>query len=161
MTALGVSLLVTGAVLIVIEAHVASLGALGAPGVLALAAGAILAVSGLGGGIVAGVVAAVLLAVVSAGVLTVSVRKGMATRRRRISAGAEGLIGHLGVVRSWNAANGKVLVDGALWSARRSHGPLDDDDAPPELHTGDPVVVERLSGLTLAVRRAEDWELVS
>ena len=28
-----------------------------------------------------------------------------------------------------------------------------------ELHEGDPIVVERLDGLTLAVRRAEDWEL--
>src|ERR671911_422633 len=28
----------------------------------------------------------------------------------------------------------------------------------PQLATGDPVVVERVSGLTLAVRRAEEWE---
>jgi membrane protein implicated in regulation of membrane protease activity len=35
-----------------------------------------------------------------------------------------------------------------------------DEPEEPELHAGDPVVVERLSGLTLSVRRAEDWELV-
>jgi hypothetical protein len=28
------------------------------------------------------------------------------------------------------------------------------------LHNGDAVVVERVSGLTLGVRPAEDWELV-
>jgi membrane protein implicated in regulation of membrane protease activity len=46
-----------------------------------------------------------------------------------------------------------VLVDGALWRARRSWA--DDDE---ELGLGDPVVVERVSGLTLAVRKAEEWE---
>jgi membrane-bound serine protease (ClpP class) len=161
MTALGVALLVTGAILIVVEAHVPTLGALGAPGVVALAAGSILAVAGLGGGIIAGVVAAVALTAISVGVLTVTVRKGMATRRRRITAGPEGLIGHIGVVRSWHEPSGRVLVDGALWTARRTHGVFEDDsEATAELHEGDPVVVERLSGLTLGVRPAEDWELV-
>jgi membrane-bound ClpP family serine protease len=161
MTALGVSLLVVGVVLVLVEAHVPTLGALGAPGVVALAGGSVLAVAGLGGGILAGIVAAVALTAMSVGVLTVSVRKGMATRRRRVSAGAEGLIGHMGVVRSWHEPSGKVLVDGALWSARRSHGVSEDDsETKAELHEGDPVVVERLSGLTLGVRPAEDWELV-
>ncbi len=59
-------------------------------------------------------------------------------------------------MRSWAESTGSVLVDGALWRARRS---LTDDEDEGELHAGDPVVVERLSGLTVAVRRAEDWEL--
>jgi membrane-bound serine protease (ClpP class) len=59
----------------------------------------------------------------------------------------------VGVVRSWTAGGGQVLVDGALWRAR--HSWADDGE---ELGEGDPVVVERVSGLTLAVRRAEDWE---
>ena len=71
-------------------------------------------------------------------------------------AGPEGLIGHLGVVRSWSRADGSVLVDGALWRARRS---ILDDEEQAELHAGDQVVVERLSGLTVGVRRAEEWEL--
>jgi membrane-bound serine protease (ClpP class) len=158
MTALGVSLLVIGAIVVVLEAHIQSLGVLGGPGVVALAAGAILAVSGLGGGIALGVVAAVLLVAISAGVLLVSVRKGLAARRRRIRTGREGLIGHLGVVQNWTGPDGKVLVDGALWRARRS---ACDDEAPPELHAGDRVVVERLNGLTLSVRPAEEWELIA
>jgi membrane protein implicated in regulation of membrane protease activity len=28
-----------------------------------------------------------------------------------------------------------------------------------ELHVGDPVVVERVQGLVLTVRRAEEWEI--
>jgi membrane-bound ClpP family serine protease len=155
MTALGVSLLVIGAIVIVVEAHVPTLGMLGGPGVLALGAGAILAVSGMGGGIALGILAALLLVLVGGGVLALSLRKGMAVRRRRVRAGPEGLVGHLGVVHSWTEPSGKVLVDGALWQARQTWC----DEEPRDLHQGDPVVVEQLSGLTLRVRPAEEWEL--
>ena len=30
----------------------------------------------------------------------------------------------------------------------------------PQLHAGDPIVVEHLNGLTLSVRPAEEWELL-
>jgi membrane-bound ClpP family serine protease len=156
MTALGVSLLIVGAIVIVAEAHVPSLGLLGGPGVVAVGVGAVLAVSGLGGGLILALITALLLVTSGLGVLAVSVHKGMAVRRRRVRSGPEGLIGHLGVVRNWAESTGSVLVDGALWRARCS---LTDDEDVGELHAGDPVVVERLSGLTVAVRRAEDWEL--
>jgi membrane-bound serine protease (ClpP class) len=156
MTALGVSLLVIGAVVVLIEAHVPALGMLGGPGVIALAIGAVLAVSGLGGGLVLGIVAAVVLVAAGASLLALSMQKGAAVRRRRVRTGSEALIGHIGVVRSWGERTGSVLLDGSLWRAR--HTPWDDDDVA-ELHEGDSVVVERLTGLTLAVRRAEDWEL--
>jgi membrane-bound serine protease (ClpP class) len=48
---------------------------------------------------------------------------------------------------------GQVFVDGALWRARPS---WDDADG---LREGDQIVVERVQGLTLSVRRAEEWEL--
>jgi membrane-bound serine protease (ClpP class) len=68
------------------------------------------------------------------------------------------LIGHLGTVHSWaGPAEGKVLVDGALWRARRSSPDGEDE----ELHAGDEIVVERVGGLTLCVRRAEEWELMT
>ena len=47
------------------------------------------------------------------------VRKGLATRRIRARGGAEGLIGRLGEVRAVPAPVGRVMVDGALWRARR------------------------------------------
>lgn len=158
MTALGLALLAVGSILVLVEAHVPRLGVLGVPGVVALAAGAILAVGGLGGGLATGIVVAVLLAGVSAGMLAFTFRRGIAVRRRRIRSGPEGLIGRLGVVRRWEEPRGKVLVDGALWHARRSWP--DDEHDQAELHEGDPIVVERLDGLTLAIRPAEDWELV-
>jgi membrane-bound serine protease (ClpP class) len=156
MTAIGITLLVLGATLIAIEAHVPRLGVLGGPGVVALAAGAVLAVGGLGGGIAVGVVSAVVLAVAGAGILALTLGKGIAVRRRRVRAGPEGLVGQLGVVRRWEEPRGKVLVDGCLWHARRSWG----DEQETDLHEGDHVVVERLDGLTLAVRPAEEWELI-
>jgi membrane-bound ClpP family serine protease len=159
MTALGVALLVVGAVVIMAEAHVQSLGILGGPGVVMVGAGAIFAVSGLGGGILVGVFAALLLAAVGISIVGVSLSKGMAVRRRRVRAGPEGLIGHLGVVRSWSGESGCVELDGALWRARLSW-PVDEDEPRDELHVGDEVVVERLDGLTVAVRPAERWELV-
>jgi membrane-bound ClpP family serine protease len=158
MTALGVSLLIVGAILILVEAHVPTLGVLGGPGVVALGVGAVLAVLGLGGGVILGVVAALLLAGSAGGVLALSVGKGAAVRRRRVRAGPESLIGHVGVVRSWADPNGCVLVDGALWTARRSL--LDDDEDREDLHPGDAVVVDHLDGLTVSVRRAEEWELI-
>lgn len=156
MTALGIVLLILGAVLVAVEAHVPRLGMLGGPGVIALGAGAVLAVGGLGGGVAAAVAIAAVLVFAGAGILALTLRKGIAVRRRRVRAGPEGLVGRMGVVRRWDDRRGKVLVDGCLWHARRSWG--DEEEA--ELHEGDPVVVEHLDGLTLSVRPAQEWELV-
>jgi membrane-bound ClpP family serine protease len=156
MTALGVSLLVLGALVVVVEAHVPTLGLLGGPGVVALVAGAVLIVGGLGGGLAITLVAALVLACAGLGVMAVSLRKAVSVRRRRIRSGPEGLISHLGVVRNWGEPTGQVLVDGAIWKARRSWG----DEEPADLQAGDHVVVERLDGLTLVVRRADEWELI-
>jgi membrane-bound serine protease (ClpP class) len=159
MTALGVALLVIGATAVTVEAHFPTLGALGIPGVVALIAGSVLAVAGAGGGAVAAVTVALVVALAGAAVVALTVRKGSAASRRRIRSGAEGIVGRVGTVRTWSEpdGDGKVLVDGSLWRARRS---LLLDPEPGELHVGDQVVVEQLNGLTLGVRRAEEWERV-
>jgi membrane protein implicated in regulation of membrane protease activity len=101
------------------------------------------------------VVAAVLAAIASTAVwLLVATRKSLAVRRLRAASGREALSGQTGVVRSWNGEGGQVFVDGALWRARRSW-----PDDPEEISAGDSVVVERVNGLTLCVRRAEKWEV--
>jgi membrane-bound ClpP family serine protease len=155
MTALGVSLLIIGAIVVVAEAHLPSMGMLGGPGVVALTIGTVLAVGGLGGGLVLGLVAALVVAAAASAVLAITLQKAGADRRRRIRSGPEGLIGRVGIVRNWDEPTGRVLVDGALWQAR--HVAIDEDEQ--QLEPGETVVVERLSGLTLAVRRAEEWEL--
>src|SRR5919197_441074 len=153
MVAVGVALVLVGAALLVAEAHVPA-GVLGIAGGLALAGGAALAIAAAGGGL-----AIVLPATIGSGAvaglwLAVATPKALATRRLQSVSGREALSGRLGVVRSWSENDGQVLVEGALWRARRSW--TDEDGA---LGEGDPVVVEAVNGLTLAVRKAEGWEL--
>jgi membrane-bound serine protease (ClpP class) len=154
MSAIGLLLVLVGATLFVAEAHVSSYGALGVAAAAALAAGIALLVSaaGLGAAAVAG--ATLAAALVSFGLLLVIVRKGLATRRLRAHTGPEGLIGRIGEVRAPPAPVGRVFVDGALWRARRW-----DLEGEPDLRPGDPVVIEQVSGLTLTVRPAEEWEV--
>jgi membrane protein implicated in regulation of membrane protease activity len=149
----GVALVIVGAALLVAEAHLPG-AVLGVFGGVALATGLALAVAGAGAGI-AVVIASVLAAGAVAGLwLAVATRKALATRRLRISSGSEALSGRCGVVRSWNGGTGQVLVDGALWRARNSWP----DEEESEFGVGDTIVVERVNGLTLGVRRAEEWE---
>jgi membrane-bound serine protease (ClpP class) len=155
MTPWGLVLLLVGALAVVAESHVPTLGVIGGPGVIALGAGAVLAVAGLGGGLVLGLLAASVLVAASAGLLTVSWRKGTGVQRRRVRAGPERLLGHVGTVRSWCERKGTVALDGGLWTASCALG----DEEESELAVGEPVVVEGLTGLTVTVRRAEPWEL--
>ena len=85
----------------------------------------------------------------------VSLREARAIGRRQVQSGAEGLIGHVGVVRRRIDPLGDVAVDGELWRARRSWVTEDE----PPLAEGDRVVVDSVHGLTLHVRRAEEWEV--
>ena len=152
MVELGVALVVVGAALLVAEAHVPG-GVLGVTGGVTLAAGAALALGAAGGG-AAVIVGVVLGALAASGLwLAIATRKALATRRLRSPSGREALAGRCGVVRRWQNGDGQVFVDGALWKARPSW-----PDADEQLTPGDAVVVERVTGLTLAVRRAEEWE---
>jgi membrane-bound serine protease (ClpP class) len=140
----------------VAEVHYPSHGIIGGLGVAAMAIGAVLVLSGTGAGIALGALAGLAIGGFGVGALAVSVKHGAAVSRRRVRTGAEGIIGHVGVVRSWSDAAGSVSLDGAVWRARESAS----DEPESGLHAGDAVVVERLSGLTLSVRRAEEWELM-
>jgi membrane-bound ClpP family serine protease len=152
MVEIGVVLAVIGVALLVAEAHVPG-GVLGVTGGITLATGAALALGGAGGG-AAVIVGVVLGALVASGLwLAIATRKALATRRLRSASGRDALSGRCGVVRSWQNGDGQVFVDGALWRARPSW-----PDSEERLSAGDRIVVEGVSGLTLAVRRAEEWE---
>ena len=97
----------------------------------------------------------VLAAAAAATGLVLGGRRLMRDRRLRPRTGAEALVGHVGVLRRAPDPEARVFVDGALW---RAEPDWQHQDA--ELHAGDRVVVERVHGLTLCVRKAEDWELV-
>jgi membrane-bound ClpP family serine protease len=148
MNAMIVVLVVIGASLLIVEAHVASYGVLGLLGIAALAGAAVMAAEAAGGSALLAL-ALVLPAAIAMSVLTVlATRKALAMRRRRPRAGPEALIGRIGVMQ-----HGDVLISGERWRARRSW-------AEEAIEEGDQVVVEQVQGLTLAVRRAEEWEVL-
>jgi membrane-bound serine protease (ClpP class) len=151
MVVLGIALLALGAGLLIAEAHVPSFGALGIGGVIALVAGAALAVDGSGGGTALVVAIAAIVALASLALVVVIARATITAARPRARTGPEALVGHVGVVRSALAPVGQVFVDGALWRAKPCLAE--------ELDVGDQVVVDRVQGLVLSVRRAEEWEL--
>ncbi len=155
MTALGFVLLLIGAMLVVAEAHMPG-GILGLLAGAALIAGGTIVIAGLGGGAELAVPVGVGLGAAAGGWALVATRKAADSRRTRIQAGAESLCGRVGVVRRWGDSAGQVFVDGALWRARHEWAETEGG----ALREGDPVVVERVSGLTLSVRRAEEWELI-
>jgi membrane-bound ClpP family serine protease len=151
MVLLGIALLGIGAGLLIAEAHLPSYGALGLGGVIALVAGAAVAVEGAGGGAALVVTIGAIVALAALALLAVIARATITAARPRALTGAEALIGHVGVVRTAPAPLGQVFIDGALWRAKPC--------LQEELEVGDPVVVDRVQGLVLSVRRAEEWEL--
>jgi membrane-bound ClpP family serine protease len=142
-------LLAVALVLLLAEAHLSTGGMIAGGAILALVCGVTLLLIGAAAGLPA-------VLAVSAGVSAVAVG-GVALLghsigpvvRSRPRAGVEAMVGHLGVVRG-----AKVFVDGALWRAQPSV--LEEANA---LHDGDRVVVERINGLTLHVRKADELEL--
>src|SRR5438874_9548902 len=118
MTALGLVLLLLGATLVVVEAHVPG-GVAGVAGGLALVAGGIVAIAGAGGSLALAVPVGIGVGAAVAGWMLLAATKTAAARRLRIQSGSEALAGRVGVVRGWSDASGQVFVDGALWRAGR------------------------------------------
>jgi membrane-bound ClpP family serine protease len=152
MAALTLALLVLGLGLLIAPARRGARRRLRRGGMGALIAAILLAPLEFGGllgfSIGLGFVAAVALTVVT-------VRATWAAGRRPVQCGAEGLVGHVGMVRRPLDPLGEVAVDGELWRAQRSWA---EEDQPPPAE-GEAVVIDRVHGLTLWVRRAEPWEV--
>src|SRR5215210_2349984 len=153
MVILGIVLLLAGAALLVAEAHLPTYGVLGVAGLASLVAGGVVAVEASGGGLALVLVVGLVLALIAGVALAAVVRGAAQVARRPAHTGGEGIVGHVGVVRHELEPVGQVFIDGALWRARPAW------DEPGGLSEGDPVVVEQINGLTLSVRRAEEWEL--
>ena len=147
--------LVLGAGLLLAAVHLRRHGLLAMLGVGVLSAGIALAVVESVAALVLAVLVGASFAAVASGLVMVAGRKAWIASRRRVDCGAEGLVGHVGVVRRSLDPLGQVAVDGELWRARRSWAEA--DEPPPG--EGDAVVIDRVDGLTLSVRRAEVWEV--
>lgn len=154
MTALGVILIAAAVVLLLAEAHLSTGGLIGALAAAAAIGGVALMLLSAGAGAAVVLVVALCAAAVAAPLLLTTRRRIRRHLRARPRTGREALVGHVGVVRSIGGPTAEVFVDGSLWRAEAD--PLHREA---ELHDGDRVVVEGVNGLTLCVRKAEEWEL--
>jgi len=140
------------------ETHVPN-GALGTIGGIALLIGGITAILSLGGPAALAVPVGVVLGLGAGGWTLMVGRELGRSRARAIRSGSETLSGRVGEVRQWHDDGGQVFVDGALWRARHEDITGAGEDEHASFERGDRVVVEYVRGLTLCVRRAEEWEL--
>lgn len=152
--ALTVVLLISGLALVVVELALPTHGVLATTGAAAVIAGLVLAIFGAIGGIVGALLLAAPVIAGLGALALLALRLALAADGEPARCGAEGLLGHVGVVRRPLDPTGRVAIDGELWRARRSWA--SEDEAP---EAGEPVVVDRVDGLTLTVRPAEVWEL--
>ncbi len=152
MSVLAVVLVVVSVGLLLVEAHLTTGGFIAAIAIIAMVAGVTLALASSGAAVPVVVAVGVIVAVGAGMALWVAARSLLSTARRRPRTGPQAMVGHLGQMRAGDAV-AHVFVDGGLWRAQPSS--LEDD---PALRDGDRVIVEGVHGLTLSVRRAEDWE---
>jgi len=155
MSAIAAILVITGAALMVAEAHMPTHGILSTGAAAALTAAVVLALSGAGAPVGAVVAAGVAVALAGLGLAWLLLVTSLAARRLAVRSGPRALVGRVAIVRSVPAPIGRVQLDGALWRARVWE--LEGDGAP--MAEGSAVVVESIEGLTLTVRPAEEWEV--
>jgi len=140
-----VALIVLAFVLFALEAKLTSHGVLTVGGIISLTLGGLLLIDSpipeLRVHLWTSLAISVPLGLITAFLMTLVVR----ARRNKITTGAQGLVGELGVARTQLAPSGKVFIHGELWDAR---------SAVP-LAAGSEVRVTRVNGLALEVEAAD------
>ena len=135
----GLMLILLGAALLVVDAHVVTHGALTLSGLVAMAIGFVTLFHRAPAPYHTNVWVVVTLTALIGGFWAIAVGKSIAVRRSPVTVGPEQIVGMQGVVR----AGGQVFVRGELWRARSEES----------LAEGDRVSVDALDGLTLQVHR--------
>jgi membrane-bound ClpP family serine protease len=154
MTALGIILVLTGAALMVAEAHLPTHGVLGAGAAAVLTAGVVLALSGSGIAGAAVVAAGLIVGLAAFALAWLLLRTSLTAHRMAVRSGRRALAGRVATVRTVPAPVGVVQLDGALWRAL-----MWELEGGAPVAEGSIVVVESIDGLTLTVRPAEEWEV--
>jgi membrane-bound serine protease (ClpP class) len=136
----GVVLLLLGIILLVIDAHVTSHGAISVAGLLCLAVGAIMLFRNAPSPYHTSVPLVVTITVALGGFWAIAIAKAMQVRRKPVAVGVHELVGTEGEVRR----EGLVFARGELWQAQAADGE--------PLEPGERVRVEGVDGLVLRVR---------
>jgi membrane-bound serine protease (ClpP class) len=145
--AAGLLLILLAFGLFVAEAFIVSHGALAAGGTVSLIFGGLLLFDTNSDAYEVSVPVVIFTGALLGGFFSFVISKAVQTRHRRVYTGSEELIGERAVVRSALDPVGHVFVRGALWRAVGS------DSA--SFDVGDEVIVEKIEGLTLTVRKAD------
>jgi membrane-bound serine protease (ClpP class) len=135
----GLGLVLLGAGLLVVDAHVTTHGALSIAGLTAMSVGLITLFHNAPAPYHTSVPLVVTLTVLLGGFWALAVSKAVAARRQPVTVGPEEIVGMQGVVRE----GGLVSIHGELWRAR----------SPEPLMPGERVQVDELDGLVLNVHR--------
>jgi membrane-bound serine protease (ClpP class) len=135
----GLMLVLLGAALLVIDAHVTSHGALSLSGLVAIALGLVTLFHDAPSPYHTNVPVVVTVTAVLGGFWAFAVGKSFEARRQPVTVGVEQIVGMEGVVRG----QGQAFVRGELWRV----------EADEPLADGDRVAVDALDGLTLQVHR--------
>jgi membrane-bound serine protease (ClpP class) len=144
-TIAGVLLILLAFGLFVAEAFIVSHGALAGGGIVSLIFGGLLLFDTDSDAFEISVPIVIFTAALLGAFFVFVISKAVAARHAQVRTGSEELVGQRGVVRSPLEPVGHVFVQGALWRA------VADDSA--GLAVGEPVIVERVEGLTLTVRK--------
>jgi membrane-bound serine protease (ClpP class) len=135
----GLVLVLLGATLLVVDAHVTSHGALTVSGLVAMGIGLATLFHNAPAPYHTSIWLVLTVTVLVGGFWAIAISKAIAVRQRPVAVGPEQIIGLEGVVRG----DGQVFVRGELWRAR--------SDDP--LQPGERVQVDARDGLTLSVHR--------
>jgi len=139
----GLMLILLGIGLFVAETHVASHGALAVGGIIATFLGSMMLIDSPLPFLRISLSVIVPIVLATAGFFVVAVGYGVKAQKRVAVTGAEGLVGASGTALSEINPIGKALIRGEHWSAH-SKEPIE---------SGTSLVVERVEGLTVHVRR--------
>lgn len=140
----GVALILFGVVLMILDAFTPTSGILTTGGVISLLVGS-LTLFNIENRAIGLSWATILLTVGTVTALFVLIiSKGLLIQRKRPVTGKSGMIGAVGNAHGNISPSGKVAVKGEYWDAISIEGPI---------HAGDQVVVERVEGRKLLVRR--------
>jgi membrane-bound serine protease (ClpP class) len=142
----GVALIIVGIILFLLEIKITSYGLLTIGGLVSLLLGSIMLISPDSNLELVSVSWSVIIpAVLSTALFFLfAIGMGIRAQRRKPVTGIEGMIGARGTTVSELHPGGQIRVRGEIWSAQTSGDPLP---------SGTPVVVERVEGLLLTVRR--------
>jgi len=118
----GLALLLLGIGLLVADVFATSHGVLTVGGIIAFVAGSVMLTGARGPGLAIAWPVIISAAVVTLVFFLLVVGLGVRAQFRKVTTGAEGLVGAVGVARTDLAPEGTVMVQGELWKARAAEG---------------------------------------